>query len=159
MAVWSIVAGPLIMGNDPRNISDASKAILTNKDAIAVNQDPLGAYWRHDSLLAVAFVHDTHFSEPPPPPSLAHSSTTASFPRSPSLSSAGQMGLRIDNSSSAPQQRWYRVLANGDVAVALYNKLGNSSGPASCPQWNETVNGYYDSLPPGSGGGDCFTGM
>lgn len=36
----------------------------------------------------------------------------------------GQMGLRLDNSSDAPQQRWARVLANGDVAVALYNKAG-----------------------------------
>ena len=77
MAIWSIIASPLIMGNDPRNISDASKAILTNAAAIAVNQDPLG-----------------------------------------------QMGLRLDNASSAPQQRWARVLANGDVAVALLNKGG-----------------------------------
>lgn len=34
------------------------------------------------------------------------------------------MGLRLDNSSSAPQQRWARVLADGSVAVALYNKAG-----------------------------------
>jgi hypothetical protein len=112
MAIWSIVAAPLIMGNDPRNISAASKAILTNADAIAVNQDALG-----------------------------------------------QQGLRLDNSSSAPAQRWYRVLANGDVAVALYNKLG-SGGPAPpCPSWNTTANGYFDSSPPGSGGADCFSGL
>jgi hypothetical protein len=30
------------MGNDLRNVSEASKAILLNKDAIAVSQDPLG---------------------------------------------------------------------------------------------------------------------
>lgn len=42
MALWAISAAPLIMGNDLRNISAVSKAILQNKDAIAVDQDPLG---------------------------------------------------------------------------------------------------------------------
>jgi alpha-N-acetylgalactosaminidase len=42
MAIWSISAAPLIMGNDLRNVSDESKSILLNKDAIAVNQDSLG---------------------------------------------------------------------------------------------------------------------
>ena len=30
------------MGNDMRNVSQDSQAILKNKDAIAVSQDPLG---------------------------------------------------------------------------------------------------------------------
>merc|ERR1712113_1232075 len=42
MAVWSTMASPLIMGNDVRNISNASMAILLNRDAIEVSQDPLG---------------------------------------------------------------------------------------------------------------------
>jgi hypothetical protein len=42
MAIWSISASPLIMGNDLRNISANSRAILLNKNAIAVSQDPLG---------------------------------------------------------------------------------------------------------------------
>jgi hypothetical protein len=42
MALWAVSAAPLIMGNDLRNISDASKAILLNKQAIAVSQDPAG---------------------------------------------------------------------------------------------------------------------
>ena len=42
MAIWAISASPLIMGNDMRNVSAASKAILMNKDAIAVSQDPRG---------------------------------------------------------------------------------------------------------------------
>merc|ERR1719201_2456435 len=42
MAIWAISASPLIMGNDLRNISAASKAILLNQDAIAISQDPLG---------------------------------------------------------------------------------------------------------------------
>lgn len=101
MAIWSIVAAPLIMGNDMRNVSAASMAILTNAHAIAVNQDPLG-----------------------------------------------QMGLRLENSSTAPTQRWARVLANGDVAVALYNKAGSIVPPIPgppCDAWTHTTGGYYES--------------
>merc|ERR1711934_1054355 len=42
MAIWAISASPLIMGNDLRKVSKESKAILLNKHAIAVSQDPLG---------------------------------------------------------------------------------------------------------------------
>ena len=40
LAIWSIYAAPLIMGNDIRNISKEATEVLTNKYAIAVNQDP-----------------------------------------------------------------------------------------------------------------------
>lgn len=42
MAIWSIAAAPLIMGNDLRQVPVVSKTILLNKDAIAVDQDSLG---------------------------------------------------------------------------------------------------------------------
>ena len=42
MAIWSISAAPLIMGNDLRAVPSASREILLNQDAIAVNQDALG---------------------------------------------------------------------------------------------------------------------
>lgn len=108
MALWSISASPLIMGNDMRNISAASKAILTNLEAIKVSQDPLG-----------------------------------------------QMGIRI--TPDIPQQIWARVLANGDVAVALYNK-GSTNAPkqppiphGSCPKWTVTHGGYYEAAAGGPG--------
>ena len=41
--MWSILAAPLLMANDLRNISTQSREILLNKEVIAVNQDPLGA--------------------------------------------------------------------------------------------------------------------
>lgn len=93
MAIWSISAAPLIMGNDLRKVSDEAKAILLNRDAIAVNQDPLG-----------------------------------------------KMGIRHSSYSSAsPTQVWFRELANGDVAVALY------FASAPCAQWNATEGGYFAS--------------
>lgn len=42
MAVWSILAAPLLMSADLRSISPDIKAILQNKEIIAVNQDALG---------------------------------------------------------------------------------------------------------------------
>jgi len=37
MAIWSIMASPLIMGNDLRNISSEFKELLLNKEVIAVD--------------------------------------------------------------------------------------------------------------------------
>ena len=42
MAIWSIMAAPLFMSNDLRDIGDEYKKILQNKDVIAVDQDELG---------------------------------------------------------------------------------------------------------------------
>ncbi|MDF3076997.1 MAG: alpha-galactosidase [Sphingobacteriaceae bacterium] len=38
-ALWCIMSSPLILGNDPRNLTEVEKAILTNKLAISINQD------------------------------------------------------------------------------------------------------------------------
>merc|ERR1712070_569721 len=64
------------MGNDLRTVPADSKAVLLNRDAISVSQDPLG-----------------------------------------------KMGVRHPKyTSGSSTQVWYRELANGDVAVALYNR-------------------------------------
>ena len=42
MALWAIMASPLIMSVDLRTIRAESKALLQNKAAIAINQDALG---------------------------------------------------------------------------------------------------------------------
>jgi len=39
---WALLAAPLFLGNDVRNMSPAIKTILSNKEVIAVNQDSLG---------------------------------------------------------------------------------------------------------------------
>lgn len=41
-SLWCILAAPLMLGNDIRVMSDEVLSIITNKEAIAVNQDPLG---------------------------------------------------------------------------------------------------------------------
>ncbi|CAN7938385.1 unnamed protein product [Ixodes hexagonus] len=42
MALWAILAAPLLMSNDLRRMRPEFKQILLNKDIIAVNQDPFG---------------------------------------------------------------------------------------------------------------------
>ncbi|WP_363321533.1 glycoside hydrolase family 27 protein [Plebeiibacterium sediminum] len=41
-SMWCMLASPLIAGNDLTNMSEETLTILTNKEAIAVNQDSLG---------------------------------------------------------------------------------------------------------------------
>jgi len=46
MSLWSILAAPLLAGNDLRNMSPAILEILTNREVIAVNQDKAGKQGR-----------------------------------------------------------------------------------------------------------------
>ncbi|MGW4499130.1 glycoside hydrolase family 27 protein [Micromonospora sp. NPDC004336] len=41
-ALWSVMAAPLMMGNDLRSANAATLAILKNQNLVAINQDPLG---------------------------------------------------------------------------------------------------------------------
>ena len=45
-SLWAMLAAPLIAGNDLRSMTPEIKAILTNKEIIAVNQDALGLQGR-----------------------------------------------------------------------------------------------------------------
>jgi alpha-galactosidase len=45
-SLWCLLAAPLIAGNDIRSMSDDIRTILTNKEAIAIDQDPLGRQGR-----------------------------------------------------------------------------------------------------------------
>lgn len=41
-SLWAMLAAPLIAGNDLRSMSEQTRAILINREVIAVDQDPLG---------------------------------------------------------------------------------------------------------------------
>jgi alpha-galactosidase len=45
-SLWSMLAAPLIAGNDLRTMKDETQEILTNKEVIAIDQDPLGRQGR-----------------------------------------------------------------------------------------------------------------
>jgi len=40
--LWCMMAAPLILGNDLTNMSEETLAIITNREVIAIDQDPLG---------------------------------------------------------------------------------------------------------------------
>lgn len=40
-SLWAMLAAPLLAGNDVRSMDEATRDILTNRDVIAVDQDPL----------------------------------------------------------------------------------------------------------------------
>lgn len=42
MSLWVILASPLLAGNDLSKMTDTDKSILMNKEAVAIDQDPLG---------------------------------------------------------------------------------------------------------------------
>jgi len=48
-SLWAILAAPLIAGNDMATMSPVTRAILTNREVIAVDQDPLGEQGRRVS--------------------------------------------------------------------------------------------------------------
>ncbi len=69
MSLWSLLAAPLIAGNDLRDMTDETKSILMNAEVIAIDQDPnykpvqtlstndkIVTLWRplHDGTIAVA---------------------------------------------------------------------------------------------------------
>lgn len=48
--MWSMLAAPLIAGNNLQDMSEATRKTLTNKEMIAINQDPLGRQaWKYSA--------------------------------------------------------------------------------------------------------------
>jgi len=56
MTLWALLAAPLLAGNDLRSMDDTTRDLLTNKEVIAVDQDPLGQQGRRISKTGVAEV-------------------------------------------------------------------------------------------------------
>jgi alpha-galactosidase len=54
LTMWPMMAAPLITGTDLRNMSAQTNATLTNREVLAIDQDPLGVqgfrYAAKDSL-------------------------------------------------------------------------------------------------------------
>lgn len=46
MAIWAVMAAPLIMSVDLRTIEPNFREILLNRGALDINQDPLGVQGR-----------------------------------------------------------------------------------------------------------------
>jgi len=59
-SMWAMLAAPLLAGNDLLNMKPEIKDILTNRDVIAINQDPLGkqAHYAYSSGEVEVWVRD-----------------------------------------------------------------------------------------------------
>jgi alpha-N-acetylgalactosaminidase len=57
MALWAILAAPLLMSVDLRTIRPEYKAILQNRKIIAVDQDPLGIYYCFNNSRSLTFFY------------------------------------------------------------------------------------------------------
>jgi alpha-galactosidase len=79
-SLWAEMAAPLLSGTDLRSASADTLAIYTNRDVIAVDQDPLGA-----------------------------------------------QGRLVASASASNQHVLAKPLANGDVAVLLFNESGSAA--------------------------------
>jgi alpha-galactosidase len=51
LTLWSMLAAPLILGNDVRHMDSTTQALLLNKEVIAIDQDPLGMQGRRATVL------------------------------------------------------------------------------------------------------------
>jgi alpha-galactosidase len=119
-SLWSMLAAPLMAGNDLRSMSAETRDILTNRDVIAIDQDPLG-----------------------------------------------REAMRVFENAGV--EVWTRPLANGGVAVGIFNRnadarqagfswssVGLGSAPASLRDlWKHadvtSGAGGYQGLVPGHG--------
>jgi alpha-galactosidase len=86
MSLWSLLAAPLLAGNDLREMKPAILEILTNKEVIAVDQDALG-----------------------------------------------KQGMRVSQDGSV--EVWSRTLADGGLAVGLFNRGAASAKVAA--KWSD----------------------
>ena len=78
MSLWSLLAAPLLAGNDIRDMKPSIAAILINKEVIAIDQDKLG-----------------------------------------------KQGVRV--SQSGDVEVWAKALADGGLAVGLFNRGGETA--------------------------------
>jgi len=55
MALWCIMASPLIMSVDLRTVKPYSRSLLLNRRALAINQDCLGVQGRRIAQVSLEF--------------------------------------------------------------------------------------------------------
>jgi alpha-galactosidase len=98
ISLWCLLASPLLIGCDLERLDAFTLSLLCNDEVLAVNQDPLGRQARQIAVIT--------------PPA----------PAQPPLTQPGR-GTGRGRGQAAPQgqQVWARPLADGSVAVGLFN--------------------------------------
>ena len=86
-SMWAMLAAPLLAGNDLPNMKPEIKAILTNSDVIAIDQDPLGQAGHAASTPTAKSKCGPAICPAAPWPSPCSTSAAIATPRTPSTSS------------------------------------------------------------------------
>ncbi len=111
MSLWCMLAAPLIAGNDLTQMTPETLAILTNREVIAVDQDPLG----REGYPLARYKDGKQFT--------IHEELP--LPR----------GSNIQLGGGDDQEVWVKPLSGGATAVALFNRAAT---PARISvQWRE----------------------
>ena len=139
LSMWAMMASPLVAGNDPRNMSAATAAILTNALVIAVAQDALVVPAR-----VVAQAGDCRPGADPPPPCgwqayarpLADGSTALAL-----LNRGGN----ATGTPSPPANVSVSFFLLDDVGAGPYEALDLWAGGASRGLWR---GGFWALVPP-----------
>lgn len=63
MALWAIMAAPLLMSNDLRAICPRSKELLQNRYIIDINQDPMGKQGYRTAAVSIFLYRMSAFTE------------------------------------------------------------------------------------------------
>eukprot|EP00947_MAST-08B_sp_MAST-8B-sp1_P001967 g1967.t1 len=125
-ATFAILTSPLVLGNDPRNISAAILEVLTNKEVVALNQDPL--------VSRAALIYQA-----PDPPSAWGPGRVSGAPRNGcgyDNCTSGQLGPGPPSPPNPPVappriqlQAWAKPLADGSVGLVVFNRDSRPSAP------------------------------
>ncbi len=123
MSLWALLAAPLLAGNDLSKMTPETLAILTNKDVIAIDQDPLGRQGDRVSQEGMQEV----WSKP---------------------LSGGAMAIGLFNRSTEPQQMTISLAA---VGMAANSRLHDVWGDRDVTDDAPAVNGSYTVSVPAHG--------
>ena len=106
MTLWALLAAPLLAGNDLSKMTPATLGILTNKDVIAIDQDPLGKQGDRSSQEGQQEIWTRSLS--------GGGVAVAMFNRSPDPQ---QMTVSLAAVSLSPGSKLHDVWANQDVSA------------------------------------------
>lgn len=135
-STWSILASPLILGNDIRTMTPECLAIITNKEVVAVNQDLLGVRGRLALQWPVA--------EWPPvdPPAPFSSGVPLSGSAPPAPPPLGALVMAPCNASDpaqlftySPKDSLLRSAAGGGMCLTYGGYSESNLSPTACTGW------------------------
>jgi alpha-galactosidase len=124
ISLWCLLASPLLIGCDLERLDAFTLSLLCNDEVLAVNQDPLGKQARQIVVIA--------------PPAAA---------QPPQAQGARGRGRGPGQPAPQGQQVWARPLADGSVAVGLFNL--DAAATTCSVKWNDLTAKFNDLKPGG----------